>query len=324
MELFQTGRSRNSLEWNMRVLVVYSGNSGKISPFIKDQIDSLMKEAIIIKEFAIIGKGIVGYLKNRKLLIKEIFSFKPDIIHAHYGFSGLLANLQGKVPVITTYHGSDINERKYFVISLFSILLSNINIYVSKELYKKASVFRKRLSYIQPCGVNLENYYPIDKIYARKLLGFNLKANYILFSSSFENKNKNYPLAKATIDGLKREGYDIVLIEYKGYSRRESNLLMNAVDCLIVTSYKESGPLVIKEAMATNTPAVSVDVGDVSDVVRNVSGYIVVDYNVEDLKRAIINVININSRTVGRDSIYKYDLKKVAYRIKKIYGVIKY
>ena len=42
--------------------------------------------------------------------------FKPDIIHAHYGLSGLLANLQRSIPVVTTYHGSDINLPKVFLV----------------------------------------------------------------------------------------------------------------------------------------------------------------------------------------------------------------
>lgn len=57
------------------------------------------------------GKGINGYFKNLSAQ-KKIKEFHPDIIHAHYGLSGLFANLQRKVPVVTTYHGSDINERK--------------------------------------------------------------------------------------------------------------------------------------------------------------------------------------------------------------------
>ena len=52
----------------------------------------------------------------------------------------------------------------------------------------------------------------------------------------------------------------------KGYSREEVHLLMNAVDILIVTSHSETGPLVVKEALACNCPIISTDVGDVKEL----------------------------------------------------------
>ena len=94
----------------MKVLTICSGNSGKISPFVQDQVDSLRKLGVKIEIFTIKGKGILGYLKNFSNLKKQINEFEPNLIHAHYGFSGLLSSLQMKVPTITTYHGSDINK----------------------------------------------------------------------------------------------------------------------------------------------------------------------------------------------------------------------
>lgn len=86
--------------------------------------------------FTIKDKGWKGYLKNRKLLIKRIQEYKPDIVHAHYGLSGLLAP-PCKVPVVTTYHGSDINHNAVYRLK-WSIRLSAYNIFVSKKNYDKA------------------------------------------------------------------------------------------------------------------------------------------------------------------------------------------
>jgi hypothetical protein len=41
-----------------------------------------------------------------------ILSFQPDLIHAHFGLSGLFANLQFLKPVVTTFHGSDVQTTK--------------------------------------------------------------------------------------------------------------------------------------------------------------------------------------------------------------------
>ena len=94
----------------MRVLIVANHNKGYFVPFIVEQVNALKQLGIEVEYFAVHGKGIRGYLSNRSSLIAKIRDYHPDLIHAHYGLSGLLANLQRKVPVVTTYHGSDIHE----------------------------------------------------------------------------------------------------------------------------------------------------------------------------------------------------------------------
>lgn len=87
----------------MKVLIVASYNYGKYSPFVSEQAESVKGLNIQIDYFPVKGKGVFGYLKNRKGLLFKIEEYHPDIIHAHYGLSGLLANLQREVPVVTTF-----------------------------------------------------------------------------------------------------------------------------------------------------------------------------------------------------------------------------
>ena len=98
----------------MKILIVCSYNKSKISPFILEQAHSLEKQQIKIDYHKVIGRGFIGYIKNYFSLIAKIKSYEPDIIHAHYGLSGLLANLQRKIPVVTTFHGSDINSSQAY------------------------------------------------------------------------------------------------------------------------------------------------------------------------------------------------------------------
>ena len=88
----------------MRILIVASYNKNYFAPFILEQVEALTNEDCEISFFGLQGKGIRGYLKNLPSLKRKIKEFHPDVIHAHYGLSGLLANLQREVPVITTYH----------------------------------------------------------------------------------------------------------------------------------------------------------------------------------------------------------------------------
>jgi hypothetical protein len=92
----------------MKILICASGNSGRVSPFVLGQTESIKKLGIKVDLFLIKGRGIGGYLKNYFHLIKQLNSKKYNLIHAHLGFTGLLATFQWKVPIIITFHGSAI------------------------------------------------------------------------------------------------------------------------------------------------------------------------------------------------------------------------
>ncbi|MDR2823969.1 MAG: glycosyltransferase [Prevotellaceae bacterium] len=305
----------------MKVLIVCSINSGKIAPFIAEQADFLKKTACEVDFFTVEGKGISGYLKNWKVFLRKIADFQPDIIHAHYGLSGLLANLQRRVPVVTTYHGSDINNPKVLRFSKIAISLSRFNIFVSKKNIEKAKP--KKNYALLPCGVDTEIFFPLDnKNEIRKKLNFDIGEKYILFSSSFDNKVKNYDLAKKSVENLD----NAILLELKGYTREQVALLMNAVDCVLMTSFTEGSPQFIKEAMACDCPIVSVDVGDVC---KNLEGiincYVIADYDEKEIAVCLQRVLEKNERTNGHEKIIELNLdnKLVINRLMEIYKNIK-
>lgn len=117
----------------MKILIVASDKQGRFAPFIEEQMAALKARGIEVLRYGITGKGILGYLRELPALRHAIRQHRPDIIHAHYGLSGLLANLQRRVPVITTYHGSDINVPAILRFSKIAMRLSAHNIFVSKR-----------------------------------------------------------------------------------------------------------------------------------------------------------------------------------------------
>ena len=306
----------------MKILIVAAYNTNKFVPFILDQVQALQKESDCVFDFfGIQGKGIKGYLFNLGKLNKKIREFQPDLIHAHYGLSGLLANLQRKVPVITTYHGSDINSPEVLRFSKLAIKLSKWNIFVSHNNISIAGVKRK-FSLI-PCGVDMDVFVEKDKQEARALLDMDSKKKYILFAGAFANKVKNYPLAKEAVDKLFG---DVELLELKGYSREQVCLLMNAVDVVLMTSFTEGSPQFIKEAMACGCPIVSVDVGDVAEVIDGVDGCYIVERDSAKIALLLQKAIDCNVRTKGRDSIklLGFDNRLVANKIINVYNSIEW
>ena len=147
----------------MRILIVCSGNSiYGISPFVKEQGNAFKKIGVEIDFFLIKGHGFLGYLKNLPRLIKRIKSVKVDIIHAHYGLSGLLCVFQRSTPVIITFHGSDINGSKLsYFFSKIAAYLSIYNIFVNVTIKDKLRAKNKYS--IIPCGVNFKTFYQLDK-----------------------------------------------------------------------------------------------------------------------------------------------------------------
>lgn len=306
----------------MKVLIVCSGNAKNFSfqinqAFIYDQVEAIKKldNSIEFDYFFIKGKGWKGYLKNLKLLKEKIKSGSYHFIHAHSGDSVLLASLQRIIPVIGTYHGSDLNRIKNRVLSNIANVLSKKSIVVSEKLYHK--LWLKKSAQVIPCGVGFDLFYPEDKVTTREKLGIAIDETVILFSSAFSNSVKNYPLAE---EGIKRSNHtNPVIIELKGYKRNEIRGLMNAADLALMTSFREGSPQFIKEAMACNTPIISTDVGDVKDNIRNTEGCFITSFDAEEVAQKINAAIAFKGKTKGREDIYFLDNKIIAEKIINLY-----
>ena len=105
----------------------------------------------------------------------------------------------------------------------------------------------------------------------------------------------------------------------KGYSREEVHLLMNAVDILIVTSHSETGPLVVKEALACNCPIISTDVGDVKELVNSTRNCYIVEYDAKHIEQRIRDILSSNKKSNGRAAVKHLSLEKVAKDVYSIY-----
>ena len=338
----------------MKILVLASDKGGKFVPFIEEQIVALQQAGVEVIRYGVTGKGITGYLRELPALRRFIRAERPDLIHAHYGLCGLLANLQRSVPVVTTYHGSDINKPSILRFSKIAICLSAYNIFVSKRnieiAIRRKGEEAKRLSgkyELLPCGINLPE--PWSEL-QNKLVGqltlnqwvqsiLNKYVKNILFAGAFNNAVKDPELAKEAIalcnsaigNGQWVMGINgqspianrpINLIELKGYNRDQVNALMYNCDMLLMTSKSEGSPQVIKEAMACGCPIVSVDVGDVAERTSGVEGcYVVPSREPKDIAQAILQSITHNGRTNGREKIIEMGLSNelVAKRLIEIY-----
>lgn len=340
----------------MKLLIIASDKGGHFVPFIEEQIAALEACGVLIIRYGVTGKGIVGYLRELPALRRLICAERPDIIHAHYGLCGLLANLQRMAPVVTTYHGSDINVPSILRISKIAMRLSAHNIFVSAR--SMAIAFRlspfafrlKKRSTLLPCGVNIPKPWSelqtqwVGQLTLNQWVQEKLQSDTInvLFAGAFDNAVKDPELAFATIQASNTAigngkwamesnsqspiaNRPIKLIELKGYNRNQVNALMYNCDTLLMTSKTEGSPQVIKEAMACGCPIVSVDVGDVAERTSGVEGcYIVRTREPKDIAEALLKAIAFEGKTNGRDCILEMGLsnEQVAQRLIAIYQSI--
>ena len=340
----------------MKILVIASDKGGKFAPFIEEQMAAFEARGIEVLRYGITGKGILGYLRELPALRRAIRQHRPDIIHAHYGLSGLLANLQRHVPVVTTYHGSDINEPAILRFSKIAMRLSAYNIFVSKRnidlaIGRKGEEAKRRLGKysLLPCGINLPKPWSdmlsqqVEQLTLNQWVQniLNTDAKHVLFAGAFDNAVKDPELAKSVIAfyneamGNRQWAIDldanrqspianrpINLLELEGYTRDQVTALMYNCDALLMTSKTEGSPQVVKEAMACGCPIVSVDVGDVAERTSGVEGCCVVPTREpKDIAEALLKAIQYNGKTNGRERIIEMGLsnEQVAKRLESIY-----
>ena len=305
----------------MKVLFVCRGNKKfEISPIIRAQADSLAAEGIAMNIFPLNGKGVFSYFNNAFLLRREIKKNKYDIVHAHFGLSGIIAAFVcSKNKLIVSLMGSEAYYSKSlkFINSLFANYAWGVTIVKTQAM--KAH-FEKSKPFVVPNGVNLDVFFPMDKQQARALLGLPENKRIILFPSYPFRKEKNYDFAKAVSQALR----DVELIHFDGVKPEMVNLMLNAANVIILPSFFEGSPNVIKEAMACNRPIVANKVGDVVETIGTTDGCYITHLTLEvfiEKTRLALDFSEKTEGTKGRERIInqKLDAQSVAQKLIGIY-----
>jgi glycosyltransferase involved in cell wall biosynthesis len=302
----------------MNILFVGSGTDG--GTIIRAQGESLIKSGIQVDYFFINKGGIKGYFKSISRLRSTLKSKKYDLIHSHYLLSALIASISSNKPHVVSLMGSDVLDSV-----LFRWISSFLHFFRWKATIVKSAEMKELLKlekiYVIPNGVDLDNFYPLTKSAAREKLGWD-QSTYVLFGSNPERKEKNYDLAAkacklVNIPGLK-------LVPIKNIPHEEIMVYLNACDTLLLTSFYEGSPNIVKEAMACNCPVVTTDVGDVRKILGSTKGCFITGYDPLDVSGKIALAIeyrNSNLYTEGRKQLIQngMDSNSVATALKNIY-----
>lgn len=248
------------------------GLNQKQSSFVRDQIDAFKKyhPEVDFTLYTIRGfENKFNYVKSIWEVNRLIRSGVYDIVHIHYGISGLfmLFSIKPNLPVIATLHGGDIQieQGKKWQVLLTKKIIRKCDYVISLNERMKSIVeeYNKNTSII-PCSVDTEYFQPTSH-----------KRNdvvKIIFPGSLDRPVKNHPLFLETIKVLQdKYGYKVEEIDFNNISREEVRNNYKKADLILLTSISEGSPGVIKEGMASNLPIVSTNVGDVAPNLEGVA-----------------------------------------------------
>lgn len=304
----------------MKILFVSSGNKKEgISSLIYVQGESIKKLGNDLTYYTIKGKGIRGYLKNIFLLRKYLKNEKFDVVHAHYSLSGIVAALSGAKPLVVSLMGSDVKQNGVLrlVIKLFNYFFWDACIVKTEDMQKSLGI--KNLSVI-PNGVNMNFFSPMAKKEAQIRLGWDKNKTHILFAADPVRREKNYDLAKKACNIFADNFTELHFL--KNVLKDEMPYYYSASDVVLLTSFWEGSPNVIKEAMACCRPIVATDVGDIRKIIGNTQGCFVCDFNPYEIANALVKAKKVNE-TKGRFSIEYLKEEVIAKEIFKIYDKVR-
>ena len=134
---------------------------------------------------------------------------------------------------------------------------------------------------------------------------------------------KGYAVAEAATRQLADSGTMVELLAVHGKSQAAVVDFLNAADVVVLPSFWEGSPNVVKEAMACGIPIVAADVGDVRSVIGQTPGCTVAERTPDGFARGILSALAVpGGRTTGRADIAHLSLPTVATRVRELYAAV--
>jgi glycosyltransferase involved in cell wall biosynthesis len=317
-----------------RVLVVTNMWPNEADPsfgsFVQDQLESLRPLGVDHDVLFVNGrKSRWNYLLGIGELRRRLRAENYDLIHAHFGLSGWVARFQLRVPLVITFHGDDVLGRprkdghitpmgRFFKVA--SYLLAPFASAVIVQNREMRRVLRLDSAEVIPCGIDLELFRPMDYGEARRVAGLDPGKKYVLFAYNPKEQRKRFDLIEAAVAKAREQLPQLEILQVRRKPHSEMPLYMNAADVLVMASMIEGSPNAVKEAMATSLPVISVNVGDVVDLIYESDGNYIVPRDVDAMAAKIVEVCRRGERSRGRKRLIPYSMPATANRILEVYS----
>jgi len=319
-----------------RVLVVTNMWPHEADPsyggFVREQMESLRPLGVEYDVLFVNGRlSRWNYARGVPELRRRLRAHSYDLIHAHFGLSGWVARFQFKVPLVVTFHGDDVLGKFNFqgritplgrFFQLTSFILARFASAVIVQSREMRSVLRLNSAKVIPCGIDLRLFRPTEREEARKILGLDPAKKYVLFAYNPAEARKRYDLVKAAVERGREAVPELEILHVRGKPHAELPLYLSAADVVVIASMAEAGPLVTKEAIATHLPVISVNLGDVADLIGNNEGNYLVRRDVGEIAEGIVDVCRRGIRSCARDRLAPFSMEATARKILEVYAEV--
>ena len=258
------------------------------------------------------------------LVMKEIRSFKPDVIHTHTAKAGVLGRLAGLIARpqakrVHTFHGHLLQgyfskskttliivlEKLLGVITYKCVAIGNV---VKNDLVRAGIGSASKFEVIYPGLQDLDTYPQAE---ARAALGLDMSKKYVVFVGRLTTIKRpdrlielaqylksNHPStwlliagAGELLDSLSAQVIkDQLPITFLGW-RKDIGVILSASDIAVLCSDNEGIPLTLIQASQAGLPIVSTDVGSVSDIVINGTTGLLTAVSAEGLIQGITTLL---------------------------------
>jgi glycosyltransferase involved in cell wall biosynthesis len=304
--------------------------------FVRAQVEALREIGLDIAVHVIEGdRGAGAYAGDVPVLRREVRRRRPDVVHAHYGLSGWTAAWQ-PAPLIVSFCGDDLlgtpapggglTVRSRAGVAMSRWAARKAAAIICKSAGLAAALPRdedRRRAHVIPNGVDASRFHPGDRAESRHRLGFDPGEELVLFPQDPRQAlQKRFDLAEAAMAELRRRRPAARLLQVSGVPHAEMPDYYRAADCLLLTSRSEGSPNVVKEALASGLPVVSVDVGDVRAWVERSAGGLIAGDDPAELAGAMDLVLSSGTPVNPAPLLDELDQRAVARRVAAVYASV--
>ena len=178
-----------------------------------------------------------------------------------------------------------------------------------RNLVLEAPVFQKKSVHHIPNGINLNIFYPKNKLHCREALDISTQDTVIIFSADrLSNPRKGGTDLLFMLDKLEKispgsitvlllgftdrsfTNHNNIIFKSLGYIYDKSllSICLSAADVLVLPTHADNLPNVLIEAIACGVPCVTYDVGGCAEIIEhNVNGYVIPKGDISSLSEAV-------------------------------------
>ena len=247
-----------------------------------------------------------------------------DLVHAHYGLTGLAARLAGASPLVVTFHGTDVRHPTVGALSRRLARRVALSAAVSRSLFGPGAEGRPGLPpcrgrAVLPCGADLARFGPAARSDARAALGLDPHGRYLFFPADPGRAVKRHERAARVAEAVNAQ-----LIVAKGIEPEQMPDRFNAASATLVTSDDEGFGLAAVESLACGVPVISTPVGIAPSLLAGLDGCAALPFSVEPWADLAASHLDAEDPRVegGPEAASRYSAARMAERVAVAYEAI--